>query len=358
MRSDVPVGLSLSGGLDSSSIASTIGTDYPELSVKGFTIYYNGEDQMDERPLVEEVVSKYPSIQPIHYAPSDDEVAEAFEHVLDMHDVPFPYSPAISYYFVIKLARQNGVKVMLDGQGSDEYMGGYSPFKMLIGGQIKRLRLIQALKSLRWWAKMRDLGMRDTSQLAQASLQMAMTDEQGALASDYQQNSLALCYDNRPPFDLKRFGKSRLKEHLYYMIYFAPLDATLHYGDRMSMAHSIENRVPFLDHRLVEFVFALEDEDIMCLGKTKYILRQSLKDVLPKAIAEQRLKLQFRGREIVKWLHGPLKHLTESRFHFDRLPMLDPTKVKHFVERFEKGDTSHAEWLWRLIILNYWAGKQ
>ena len=230
MRSDVEVGISLSGGLDSSSIASVIGTDQPGLPISSFTIYYEGNDQTDERPLVREVVKACPNIKPIYYSPSDDEVAACFDHAMRLHDVPFPYSPAISSYFVMKLARQHGVKVMLDGQGADEYLGGYPlSVENLIGAS-------------------------------------------------------ALGLQEAPQVDLTRVGGSRLKQYLYHLMFSNPLPALLHYGDRMSMTFSIENRVPFLDHRLVEFVHSLEDQDIVFLGTTKYILRNSLDGLLPEAI--------------------------------------------------------------------------
>ena len=127
LRSDVEVGGCLSGGLDSSSIASVIGKDHSSLPFKTFTIYYKGENAMDERRWVSEVVKTYPTIEPFYHCPSDDEVATSFDHALALHDVPIPMSPPISYYFVMKLASQSGIKVMLDGQGSDEYLGGYSP---------------------------------------------------------------------------------------------------------------------------------------------------------------------------------------------------------------------------------------
>ena len=127
MRSDVEVGGCLSGGLDSSSIASVIGKDHAGVTFKTFTIYYQGQNAMDERHWVSEVVQTYPNIESFYYCPSDDEVAACFDDAITLHDVPIPMSPPISYYFVMKLASQYGMKVMLDGQGSDEYLGGYSP---------------------------------------------------------------------------------------------------------------------------------------------------------------------------------------------------------------------------------------
>jgi asparagine synthase (glutamine-hydrolysing) len=355
MRSDVAVGISLSGGLDSSSIASVIGADQPELRIKSFTIYYDGND---ERPLVNKIVDSYPNIEPIYYSPSDDEVAAAFDVAANMHDVPFPYSPAISSYFVMKLAKQHGIKVMLDGQGADEYLAGYSPFDMLIGEKIRKLNLIQALKTLRSHSDTHHLELRDTLRLAQNSLRMALTDEPALYNAEYHQSCTMFGSPNGTAFGLKEFDASRLKQHLYHLMYGRPLPALLHYGDRMSMAFSIENRVPFLDHRLVEFAHSLEDDDLLFVGMTKYILRKALRSILPNTIAEQRVKQQFRGREVVKWLRGPLRYLSEHPFDFDRIRILDPVKVQTLMSGFRAGDDSRAQWVWKLVQLNHWAAQQ
>jgi len=128
----------------------------------------------------------------------------------------------------------------------------------------------------------------------------------------------------------------------------------LHYEDRMSMAFSIESRVPFLDHRLIEFVHSLQDEDLVFLGQTKYILRASLEGFLPKAIAERTDKQGFTGREIIAFLRGPLRYLVELQFDFDRLSILNPDKTKDLIERFKRGSNAQVDLLWRLVSLNYW----
>jgi asparagine synthase (glutamine-hydrolysing) len=258
----------------------------------------------------------------------------------------------------MKLAKQHGIKVMLDGQGADEYLAGYSPFQMLIASQMRRLKVIRALKELSGCAKKRHLGLRGAARLALSSLRAALAEEQTVYASEYQNNSSKLGFNNAAPFALEKFHGSRLKEHLYHMMFARPLPALLHYGDRMSMAFSIENRVPFLDHRLVEFVYSLDDEDIFFSGTTKYILRKSLEGILPSAIAEQRVKQQFRGREITKWLTGPLGYLAEARFDFDRLRILDPHRVETLLRRFKGGDVRQANMVWKLAVLNYWAARQ
>ena len=120
------------------------------------------------------------------------------------------------------------------------------------------------------------------------------------------------------------------------------------------MAFSIESRVPFLDHRLIEFVHSLKDEDLLFLGQTKYILRASLEAFLPKAIAERTDKQTFSGGEMTAFLRGPLRYLVESPFDFDRLRMLNPDRTKDLIERFKRGSNAQTDLIWRLASLNYW----
>jgi asparagine synthetase B (glutamine-hydrolysing) len=128
---------------------------------------------------------------------------------------------------------------MLDGQGADEYLGGYS---------------LSTEKTVDW---------------------------------------LSISFDKAPKTSINTVGASRSKQYLYYLMFAMPLPELLHYGDRMSMAFSIECRVPFLDHRLVEFVHSLDDQDIVALGETKYILRKSLCKYLPPGVVNRKKNNRF-----------------------------------------------------------------
>src|SRR5262249_48953771 len=154
--------------------------------------------------------------------------------------------------------------------------------------------------------------------------------------------------------ELRTFHGSRLKQYLYHLLFSMTLPSMLHYQDRMSMAFSIESRVPFLDHRLIEFAFSLQDEDLISGGQTKYILRASLDGFLAKAIADRVGKQGFTAREILAWLRGPLRHLLDLPIDFERLRMLNRDKTKDLIENFKAGSDAHADLLWRLVSLNYW----
>jgi asparagine synthase (glutamine-hydrolysing) len=356
MRSDVEIGGCLSGGLDSSSIASVVGSDHPGVPYKTFTVYYKGKDQVDERPWVKEVLTSYSNMEPVYCSPSDDEIAASYEHVMRSHDAPMPRSSVISYYFLMKAAAQHGIKVMLDGQGADEYLAGYlSCFERLIGGYVRKLNIVQALKALRGYAARRNIGRRE---MALKGLLSAVKGERELWMDGFLSDRLSVGFDNDLEFQLKPFGGSRLKQHLYHLMFTTFTPSLLHYEDRISMAFSIENRVPFLNHRLIEFVHSLPDEDLLFLGQTKYILRASLNGLLPKPIADRTDKQGFVGREINIWLRGPLRYLLEAPFAFDRLSMLNPDKTKELMRKFKNGDNAQAPLVWRLAVLNDWIQKQ
>ena len=105
-------------------------------------------------------------------------------------------------------------------------------------------------------------------------------------------------------FDLNNTAGTRLNNFLYQLLFKSSLPHLLHYEDRNSMAFSIESRVPFLDHRLVEFAFSLNDSDKINQGETKYILRQSLQSILPPKIINRKDKKGFVTPGEVKWLRS------------------------------------------------------
>ena len=164
--------------------------------------------------------------------------------------------------------------------------------------------------------------------------------------------------DKKVSWDLRRFHSSRLNQYLYHRLFHTFLPSLLHYGDRMSMAFSIECRVPFLDHRLVEFAFALDDEDKIREGQSKYILRKSMEGIVPNAILARRDKQPFLGQEMASWLNGPLKHLIELPMSFDGIDVINEREARQVVRDFREGDRSKTWLVWRLAMLNHWANCQ
>ena len=358
MRSDVAVGGMLSGGMDSSSIVSVVGSDFPALPFKTFTIYYEGPGQMDERAWAREVPARYSNLDPIYYAPSDREVAGCFDAASEAYDTPLRTSGDVSAYFVMKLAAESNVKVVLDGTGADSYLAGNSPAcDRLIGDCIKRGRLLRALKLFRSVRGEKSLDFARTGMLALQSIRAAILSEEAI----WFRSSLiggARAPDEKISLHLHRFNHSRLNQFMYHSLFYTFLPSLLHGVDRMSAALSIESRVPFLDHRLVEFVFALDDDDKIRDGQIKFILRRSMEGIVPNAILTRGDKQPFVGEEMASWLNGPLRYLIDQPLSFDGIDIINMGEARGAVRDFKKGDQSKAWLVWMLATLSQWASRQ
>ena len=157
--------------------------------------------------------------------------------------------------------------------------------------------------------------------------------------------------------DLGRADGTRLNNFLYHLLTTTSLPSLLHFEDRNSMMYSIESRVPFLDHRLVEFAFSLADEDKFKDGITKIILRKSMQGILPESIINRYDKKGFVTPGEVKWLRGPLSFLI-SGMENQKLDFLDKGKVSKLLNEFKAGDNKNANLVWRVSVLNYWMKQE
>jgi asparagine synthase (glutamine-hydrolysing) len=357
MRSDVEVGGCLSGGLDSSAIASGVSTFFPETKFKTFTVYYEGENEVDERPWVSEVLKKYSSLIPFYFSPSDDEIRNSFERFIHHADVPVPGSSPMSQYFLMKLASQQNIKVLLDGQGCDEMLAGYMhSFYRLFGGYFAKLKLAKYAGQILSLASKQKYNPLKIADVKLKSLLAAFYPEQKLYELEYKKYFPFLPNDTSINFSLEDVRGTRLDKFLYHQTFTTSLPSLLQYEDRNSMAFSIESRVPFLDHRLVELAFSLDDEDKIKNGTTKFILRNALRNILPEAIAERKDKKGFVTPGEVKWLRGPLGFLLEA--DFTKLNCINQKLASNIITHFKNGDNKYANLVWRLAVLNYWMSKQ
>lgn len=150
LRSDVPVAGCLSGGIDSSAIASMIQQLNQGSQYHTFSIYYDGAGDVDERPFVHEVLKKYPSIISHSFTPSEKDITEHFHQAMYHAEVPVTGSSFFSQYFLMKLISEHHIKVVLDGQGSDEYLAGYmhTHYRM-VADYIRSFRWREAIRHSR-----------------------------------------------------------------------------------------------------------------------------------------------------------------------------------------------------------------
>jgi len=289
LRSDVPLGTSLSGGLDSSSVVATIvniehGTSNVER--RTFSAIFPGFEKNEEKYIDE--ITRCFSLQSFKTVVDDGEVISLFQKLIKQQDEPFGSASALPQYKVFELAAQNNVKVLLDGQGADEIFAGYHKYYKWYWQELFLKRKLMRSGELK---KAKELGVNE---------KFGIKNIIAALFPDFASMILEKQYllHSMTQEDLtKEFVRLQSKEAYYTtpaifslngVLYFNTcmhgLEELLRYADRNSMANGREVRLPFLSHELVEFLFSLPSHLKIRAGRTKWILRKAMENVLPANI--------------------------------------------------------------------------
>jgi asparagine synthase (glutamine-hydrolysing) len=357
MRSDVEVGSTLSGGLDSSAIV-TLASNYTPRDFKTFSSYFTYQPQYDERKYIDLVVKKTNSIAHYVSAPASD-VINDLGKITWHHDYPVMGSSPVAQYYVMKLSHQNNVTVLLDGQGSDELTGGYNhTFYRYYADLIRNNNLSRFTKEFIPYLKHNQKGSA-VSKILKTLLILGM-DEKSIYKSEAKHKFNLLNLNNRSINlneikDLK--DTSKLSNFLYNLVMSTSIQTLLHFEDRNSMAHSIESRVPFLDYRFVEFAFSLPSHYKVHKNYGKYIHREALKSIVPDEILNRKDKIGFLAPGENFWMRNEMKDFYYSLINsndFKNRSIINVNQVKSEYEKYLKGDNSHAQMLWMVMALEVW----
>ena len=295
MRSDVPVGTSLSGGLDSSSIVATIKKFQPNLVFKTFSAVFPGFDKDESRYI--RIVSDNLQLENYQVSPTAGDFIQDIEKLLYQHEEPIGSASVYAQYKVFELAKQHGITVLLDGQGADEILAGYHKYYHWFWQELYRTDKLQ-LKKERIAARQLDI----TEEWNWKNKLAAWFPKEAALAlqkreirkigNDSFVNNNFFDQVNRIDVIQKPVVRS-LNDILYFNSFQFGLEELLRYADRNSMAHGRELRLPFLNHQLVEFVFSLPGRYKIRNGWTKWILRRSMETRVPDEIVWRKDKTGF-----------------------------------------------------------------
>lgn len=298
LRSDVAVGTSLSGGLDSSSILAAIygqkqkGTQWRNAA---FTAGFSGFEK-DETAFAKEVANAF-GVQQYLIQPTADDWVNNWQQLMYCQDEPVQSSSVLTQYLVYGLAKEKSITVLLDGQGADEVLGGYKKYvhwflQQLLVSNIslfkKEKKALQQNGFLEQWNIKNYIAAYYPDKAAKRLQQRALAQLKDApnLNAEFM-----LRYTNEST--LYKPVVKRLEDILHYNTFIFGLEELLRYADRNSMAHSREIRLPFLQHNLVEFVFALNSTFKMRNGFTKWILRKSMENSLPYNIVWRKDKVGY-----------------------------------------------------------------
>jgi len=361
-RADVSLGSCLSGGLDSSSIVCLIHSILNEhkdpLPQKTFSACSHFE-QFNEREYIEEVMN-HTNVRGHFTYPNLDGLLEQLENILWHQDEPFGTTSIFAQWEVFNLVKQQNVKVMLDGQGADEQLAGYTGFfSMHYYDLIKKYRLFTLFKEMRLSKKNCQIEhplQLVINQLLPEWIKQPLRrklKKTTIVAPWLNQNILQA--NERDPNHFDNPAKGKLQSLCYSQTMRTSLPMLLHFEDRDSMAHSIEARTPFLDYRLVEFITSLPAEYKLSNGLTKQVLREGMKGVLPEKIRTRTSKLGFATPEEI-WIreHQPEFFREMLRESITASQGILNEKAFTVADDIISGRSPFSFLLWRMIIFGRW----
>lgn len=334
--SDVPVGSCLSGGMDSSSIVSIM-KHLGKSTIHCFSAVYKEKD-VDESKYINTVV-KYFDVNDHLIKPDAHHLWHDIKRLVYHQDEPFESLSSYAQWCVMKTASKY-VKVVLDGQGGDETLAGYMPYlRNYLLGLFKQRKILTLLKEiiLNWTNLIEFLK-------SMYNVLFSHTDITGFFRK---KTSL------KKGYYLNNF--SGLHQRMQYDLTHT-IQKVLKYEDRNSMAFGIEARLPFLDYRLVEYVFSINENYKIRNGWTKYILRQSLKNILPEKIRLRKSKMGFPVPDL-KWLQKNKKNI-QKLFHSSRFmnrPYFNAEKIINIFNNLSSISNPYLPgYFWRIINTELW----
>ncbi len=367
LTSDVPLGLFLSGGIDSSGLAALM-APLARDPIQTFSVGYEDRkcNELDYAQLAAAAVGARHRQTIV----SASDFFAVLPRLVWHEDEPLAFPSSVSLYFVADLARRNDVKVVLTGEGADELFLGYNRYRVTAWNErlgraywavapvrvregVRRLvhKLPRALRRysertfLALGPDVRELFFENFSVFPARMRQRLLGDAELSQARDPYAVELR-CYQENPAGILERMAHADLQTYLVEL---------LMKQDQMSMAASVESRVPFLDHRFVEQMVAIPGQYKLRGWETKAVLREALRDLVPRAILT-RPKMGF-PTPMGRWLRGsfaPLLHEFVAGPRTLARGLFNPAFARRLVNEHRSGAADHGDRLWLLMNLEIW----
>ncbi|MBN2570208.1 MAG: asparagine synthase (glutamine-hydrolyzing) [Deltaproteobacteria bacterium] len=371
LRSDVPVGTCLSGGLDSSSIVSVLHKSLGQKTMERTTTDFHDafcasfpdtpiDELCEARTLSKEVGAK------LHVLNVTAPTPEKLERAMlscdgPMHGLAF-YPISELYGFI----REKGIKVTLDGQGPDEMLGGYRPFGPAFSAALSTCNLPWAWDLYKTYSAQGENSQVSAKKEVRSALIHVLSkryvpDSIHRLIKSFKRNTASritkaahMELASPTPDDMDEF-----QAELYNEFFQSPLPGILQQYDRCSMAHGVECRMPFMDYRLVEFVFSLPNRARVGGGYTKRVLREAMMGIVPESIRERKIKIGFNA-PIVDWFRSPLRGWMQDIMEtqdFRQSAYFDGERLRMEFEDFLRADvpTWNSAWkFWGPVHFTWW----
>jgi asparagine synthase (glutamine-hydrolysing) len=357
LRSDVPLGTSLSGGLDSSSIAAVISGEGERPPT--FSAVFPGFEK-DESAYIRILTQRF-NLGNYPVSPNAEDLIQDFESLCYHQEEPFSSASIYAQFKIFEQARKQDVKVLLDGQGADEIFAGYAKYIPWYLQEILRKqpwKLFSEKKALKRNHLSFNWGWKNYLAAwfpAQTAYQLEKRESRKIvrdpyITDDYKQ----LYFDRQSIFKPLVF---KLNDLLYFNTCGPGLEELLRYADRNSMSQGRELRLPFLYHELVEFIFSLPSTFKIRDGWTKWLLRKTMSDHLPPEITWRRDKIGFEPPQ-KNWMEnqGFKDLLQEARKTLVEKNILNPRVLSKKIQPQDAYAADNYDWR-HLVAGNFLKGK-
>lgn len=356
LRSDVTVGSSLSGGLDSSAVVCVIDRLRENSAQKQATFSARFPGFAKDEGKFMQLVIDQTRVDPHFVFPDENGLIEDFETLCRHQEEPFGSASIYAQFCVMRLAKENDVTVLLDGQGADEILAGYLPYFTYYFKQLRRENKMLYKTEKKAYDGIHNVP--EVSGIKNIGGQILQNYFPPALQTKIRRFKKKFASRSRPFLNQDffreyagedfylNFDYARSLNHaLYQSTLQGGLEELLRYADRNSMAHSREVRLPFLSHKLVEFIFELPDNFKIRNGVTKSLMRISLADILPAGIINRMDKIGYEPPQ-ANWLKIPAitEKVSASVNNLIDNKILD----KEAIKTSENSDTA-----WKLLMADF-----
>ncbi len=350
LRTDVPYGINLSSGLDSNLLTTLISKNNTKPPYSTFTASFADKDFDEHAYLLANVDYGYKSVRNIT-CPSD--IPSLAEELIFNQEAPFGGVPTLSYYDLHKTMHKHHIPVSMEGQGMDELFGGYSHAKWYHYADIVKDHGWNSLEASIPNDELNAATLHKVNQILSGKSLIESTDgtihlNTESLSDDIKSIS-SDTLEFAQPFD------NNLNNLLYRDLMHTKLPRVLRMNDRLSMANGIELRVPFLDHRIVEFAFSLNNNHKIQNGESKFILRQLSKSLISNNISDRAKQPVVTPQ--TTWLKTDLKEWCESILfspEFKNRNIFDMTTVSKSFNDFLNQPQTNSFFVWQWINTELW----
>jgi asparagine synthase (glutamine-hydrolysing) len=360
LRSDVPVGATLSGGIDSSSIVCAMRKLEPGVNFRTYS-YIADDGAISEEKWIDTINANGNSRQARKIHCSSESLLNDMGSLIAAQDLPFGSTSIYAQFKVFERAKEDGIKVLLDGQGADEILAGYPVYLMVQLASLIRSgkmgKAVQLATNLRRRKDANKLWLHLGRYLPPQNMQPALWKLFNVGLMPEWLNSQWFRERGVTGRDPRISAKRRLKEELANDLRVDVIPRLLRYADRNSMAHSVENRVPFLTSELVQFVLSLPERYLISQdGTTKSVFRAAMRGIVPDAILNRKEKIGFDTPEKAWFINdlNPLMEKLISNNSLDDMPMLNIGKIKNELKAMTNGNKNFHLRTWRWLNFIIW----